>query len=250
MNTFELKDAAGASVVFVRAADLMQRRGRRGLTAAGCRRAGDLEGPGAAAGARGSTTSSAGCRWRKKCSRLRNDAPAIPRLGVPAYDYWNECLHGVARAGVATVFPQAIGMAATWDTPLIHQEADVIATEARAKHNEYVQTHDGDSAQYYGLTFWTPNINIFRDPRWGRGQETYGEDPFLTGAHGRGVHPRACRATIRNTSRPWLAPNILPCTAARNRSATALTPIRRSAIFTKPICRISKPRCAKATSAG
>ena len=116
----------------------------------------------------------------EKVQEMRNGAAAIPRLGIPAYDYWSECLHGVARAGVATVFPQAIGMAATWDTPLIHQEADVIATEARAKHNEYVSQHDGNSARYYGLTFWTPNINIFRDPRWGRGQETYGEDPFLT----------------------------------------------------------------------
>ncbi|MGA3284994.1 MAG: glycoside hydrolase family 3 C-terminal domain-containing protein [Verrucomicrobiota bacterium] len=116
----------------------------------------------------------------EKVQQMRNAAPAIPRLGVPAYNYWNECLHGVARAGVATVFPQAIGMAATWDTPLIHQEADVIATEARAKNNRYRERHNGDSAQYHGLTFWTPNINIFRDPRWGRGQETYGEDTFLT----------------------------------------------------------------------
>ncbi|HEU6448834.1 MAG TPA: glycoside hydrolase family 3 C-terminal domain-containing protein [Verrucomicrobiae bacterium] len=116
----------------------------------------------------------------EKVQEMRNGAAAIPRLGVPAYDYWSECLHGVARAGNATVFPQAIGMAATWDTKLIHDEADVIATEGRAKHNDYVAKHDGDSARYYGLTFWTPNINIFRDPRWGRGQETYGEDPFLT----------------------------------------------------------------------
>jgi len=116
----------------------------------------------------------------EKVAQLRNSAPAIPRLGVPAYDYWNECLHGVGRAGIATVFPQAIGMAATWDVPLIHDVADAIATEARAKHNAYVAAHNGDSARYYGLTFWTPNINIFRDPRWGRGQETYGEDPFLT----------------------------------------------------------------------
>ena len=90
---------------------------------------------------------------------MRNTAPAIPRLGIPAYDYWNECLHGVARAGVATVFPQAIGMAATWDTPLLRETAGVIATEARAKHNDYVARHNGDSARYYGLTFWTPNIN-------------------------------------------------------------------------------------------
>jgi beta-glucosidase len=117
----------------------------------------------------------------EKVRQMRNDAPAIPRLGVPAYDYWNECLHGVADAGIATVFPQAIGMAATWDAPLIHQEAHVIATEARAKNNEYMRAHNGNSGARHGLTFWSPNINIFRDPRWGRGQETYGEDPFLTG---------------------------------------------------------------------
>jgi beta-glucosidase len=117
----------------------------------------------------------------EKVQQMRNAAPAIPRLGIPAYNYWNECLHGVARAGVATVFPQAIGLAATWDAPLLRQTADVIATEARAKHNDYVSKHDGNSGIFYGLTFWTPNINIFRDPRWGRGQETYGEDPFLAG---------------------------------------------------------------------
>jgi beta-glucosidase len=117
----------------------------------------------------------------EKVTQLRNNEPPIWRLGVPAYDFWSECLHGVARAGVATVFPQAIGMAATWDTPLIHQVADTISTEGRAKHNLYALTHDGNSIRYMGLNFWTPNINIFRDPRWGRGQETYGEDPFLTG---------------------------------------------------------------------
>lgn len=115
-----------------------------------------------------------------KIAQLGNAAPAIPRLGLPAYDYWNESLHGVARNGIATVFPQAIGMAATWDTPLVHQAADAIATEARAKNRAYTEAHHGDSANYTGLTFWSPNINIFRDPRWGRGQETYGEDPFLT----------------------------------------------------------------------
>ena len=116
----------------------------------------------------------------EKIAQMRNSAPAIPRLGVPAYDYWNECLHGVARAGNATVFPQAIGLAAMWDPPLMHDIGDVIATEGRAKHNDYAARHHGDSARFRGLTFWTPNINIFRDPRWGRGQETYGEDPFLT----------------------------------------------------------------------
>ena len=120
----------------------------------------------------------------EKIQQIRNTTPAVPRLGIPAYDFWNECLHGVARAGVATVFPQAIGMAATCDVSLIQQEADVISTEARAKHHAYAREHDGNSRIYHGLTFWTPNINIFRDPRWGRGQETYGEDPFLTSRMG------------------------------------------------------------------
>ena len=120
----------------------------------------------------------------EKIQQMRNGAAAVPRLGVPAYDFWSECLHGVARAGTATVFPQAIGMAATWDLPLVHTEADVIATEARAKFNEFSREHNGDITRYHGLTFWTPNINIFRDPRWGRGQETYGEDPFLTAQTG------------------------------------------------------------------
>ncbi|MGH7981255.1 MAG: glycoside hydrolase family 3 protein, partial [Limisphaerales bacterium] len=118
----------------------------------------------------------------EKVAQIRNTTPAIPRLGIPAYDFWSEALHGVAFSGAATVFPQAIGAAATWDTPLIHREADVISTEARAKFNDYTSHHHGNSKRFYGLTFWSPNVNIFRDPRWGRGQETYGEDPFLTGS--------------------------------------------------------------------
>ena len=114
----------------------------------------------------------------EKVSQMGNAAPAIPRLGIPAYDYWNEGLHGVARSGYATMFPQAIGMAATWDAPLLKQIGDVISTEARAKNNQALR--EGNHDIYYGLTFWSPNINIFRDPRWGRGQETYGEDPYLT----------------------------------------------------------------------
>jgi beta-glucosidase len=114
----------------------------------------------------------------EKISQMQNSAPAIPRLGIPAYDWWNEALHGVARAGLATVFPQAIGLAATWDSALEFRIADAISTEARAKYNDAIQ-HD-NHGRYYGLTFWSPNINIFRDPRWGRGQETYGEDPYLT----------------------------------------------------------------------
>jgi len=115
----------------------------------------------------------------EKVSQLGNKSAAIARLGVPAYNWWNEGLHGVARAGYATVFPQAIGMAATFDEPLMHDVADVISTEFRAKYYASLQP-DGSADWYRGLTAWSPNINIFRDPRWGRGQETYGEDPYLT----------------------------------------------------------------------
>jgi beta-glucosidase len=179
-NTLAIQDAAGATLIETRAADLAD--------------------PLMAAASRPPTVSGPEI-WKdpaqpmdarvndlirrlslaEKVQQLRNAAPAIPRLGVPAYDYWNEALHGVARNGIATVFPQAIGMAATWDTNLIHDEGGVIATEGRAKFNEFTRTHHGDSRIYTGLTFWSPNLNIFRDPRWGRGQETYGEDPFLTG---------------------------------------------------------------------
>ena len=114
----------------------------------------------------------------EKILQLCNDAPAIPRLGIPKYDWWSEALHGVARAGIATVFPQAIGLSATWNKGMIRQVADTISDEARAKYNEFVKSDIRRT--YTGLTFWSPNINIFRDPRWGRGQETYGEDPYLT----------------------------------------------------------------------
>ena len=180
-NTLQILDASGNSVVSLNASDLANP-----LTAAD-NHAPDVRGP---------------VIWRdasqpmdarihdlisrmslaEKVNQMRNTTPGIPRLGIPAYDVWSEALHGVASAGVATVFPQAIGMAATWDTPLIHQESDVISTEARAKYNDYTSKHNGNSRGRYGLTFWSPNVNIFRDPRWGRGQETYGEDPFLTGS--------------------------------------------------------------------
>src|SRR5215469_8670483 len=115
----------------------------------------------------------------EKVSQMRDHAAAIPRLGVPKYDWWNEGLHGVAFAGYATNFPQVIGMAATWDTDLVHQMGETVSTEARAKYNEAMRNDHRET--FFGLTFWAPNINIFRDPRWGRGQETYGEDPYLTG---------------------------------------------------------------------
>ena len=118
----------------------------------------------------------------EKVNQMENHAAAIPRLGVPEYDYWSEGLHGIARSGYATLFPQAIGLAATWDVPLQRQVADVISIEARAKYQQAIR--DNLHSIYFGLTIWSPNINIFRDPRWGRGQETYGEDPFLTSRMG------------------------------------------------------------------
>ena len=118
----------------------------------------------------------------EKAQQMLHDSPAIERLNIPAYNWWNECLHGVARAGIATVFPQAIGLAATFDLPLVERVARCISDEARAKHHEFAR--QGDRGMYKGLTFWTPNINIFRDPRWGRGHETYGECPYLTGRLG------------------------------------------------------------------
>lgn len=179
LNTFELKDFAGASLVSMKVADLIAGDDPAALVPP------VVEGPVLWKDA----TLPVDVRVKdlvsrmslaEKAAQMHNTAPAIPRIGLPAYNYWNECLHGVARSGVATVFPQAIGMSAMWDTPLLHDIAGTIAVEARAKHNEYANSHNGDSAKYYGLTFWTPNMNIFRDPRWGRGQETYGEDPFLT----------------------------------------------------------------------
>src|SRR5581483_10310705 len=134
----------------------------------------------------------------EKATQFSSTSAAIPRLQVPAYNWWSEALHGVANQGIATVFPQAIGNAATFDEPLIFQMATVISTEARAKYHEYLRTSAAAAAGGAelpgsgmgvrpgpaGLDFWSPNINIFRDPRWGRGQETYGEDPFLTGKLG------------------------------------------------------------------
>ncbi|MDR2802740.1 MAG: glycoside hydrolase family 3 protein, partial [Treponema sp.] len=114
----------------------------------------------------------------EKVSQMLYNAKAVERLGIPAYNWWNEALHGVARAGVATVFPQAIALAATFDEDLARRVADAVSTEGRAKFN--MQQEEGDRDIYKGITFWTPNINIFRDPRWGRGHETYGEDPYLT----------------------------------------------------------------------
>ena len=136
----------------------------------------------------------------EKLGQLVFNAPAIPRLDIPAYNWWGEALHGIARNGRATVFPQAIGMAATWDPALIQRVASAIADEGRAKYHATLRRY-GETGHYQGLTFWSPNVNIFRDPRWGRGQETWGEDPYLTGEMGsafvrglQGNHPRYMKA--------------------------------------------------------
>jgi beta-glucosidase len=157
----------------------------------------------------------------EKASQLVNDAAAIPRLGIREYNWWNEGLHGVAAAGYATVFPQAIGMAATFDTAHIEEVATVIGTEFRAKHLAE-QHRFGGSDWFAGLTVWSPNINIFRDPRWGRGQETYGEDPFLT-SQWAWRSSRACKATIPLTSVPLRPRSTSLSTAAPNRAAIATT---------------------------
>jgi beta-glucosidase len=136
----------------------------------------------------------------EKVAMMNHTAQGVPRLGIPSYNFWNEALHGVARNGRATVFPQTIGMAATWDKDLIHQIATAISDEARAKYHEALRCN-GCTEQYQGLTFWSPNVNIFRDPRWGRGQETWGEDPFFTGEMAsefvkglQGDHPKYLKA--------------------------------------------------------
>lgn len=115
-------------------------------------------------------------------SQMLFEAAKVDHVGIQAYNWWNEALHGVARCGMATVFPQAIGMASSFDPELLHEVAEVISTEGRAKYNMYQKYED--YGIYKGITFWSPNVNIFRDPRWGRGQETYGEDPYLTGRLG------------------------------------------------------------------
>ena len=118
----------------------------------------------------------------EKISLMMDASPAIPRLGIPEFNWWSEALHGVARAGLATVFPQTIGMAATFDDEAVGETFDIISDEARAKFNGFRKS--GHIKRYQGLSFWTPNVNIFRDPRWGRGQETYGEDPYLASRMG------------------------------------------------------------------
>ncbi len=178
-NTIDIRNEAGESVAFVRASELADEFGVAAhqppeVTVPAIWRDPDLPWEERAADLIRRMA------LAEKVAQLKNAAPAIPHLGLPAYDYWNEALHGVANNGVATVFPQAVGGAASWNPALFRAEGRVIGIEGRAKHNDYATQNNGDSKWWAGLTFWTPNINIFRDPRWGRGQETYGEDPFLT----------------------------------------------------------------------
>lgn len=182
-NTFEVKNASGASVVAFSASEMAD------AFSAAATRIPEISEPPIWRDPAQPLPARANDLIRRmslaeKVAQLQNGAPAIRRLGLPAYDYWSEALHGVANNGNATVFPQAIGAAATWDPALLHQESTVIGIEGRAKFNDYAAQHNGDAKWFGGLTFWSPNINIFRDPRWGRGQETYGEDPFLSGTLG------------------------------------------------------------------
>jgi beta-glucosidase len=182
-NTLEVKDSSGASVVSFSASELAD------AFSAAAMRVPEISDPPVWRDSSHPLQVRANDLIRRmslseKVAQLQNGAPGIPRIGLPAYNYWNEALHGVANDGLATVFPEPVGMASTWNPELVRQEGSVVGIEGRAKFNDYVSLHNGDSKWWTGLTFWTPNINIFRDPRWGRGQETYGEDPYLTGAIG------------------------------------------------------------------
>ena len=178
-NTVEVKNAEGAAVVSFSASELAD------AFSAAAVRVPDVKEPAIWRDPAHPLKARAGDLIRRlslaeKVAQLKNAAPAVPRLGLPSYDYWNEALHGVANNGNATVFPEPVGGAASWNPGLFQQQGTVIGIEGRAKHNDYTATNSGNSKWWAGLTFWTPNINLFRDPRWGRGQETYGEDPYLT----------------------------------------------------------------------
>ena len=171
----------------------------------------------------------------EKMSQMLYESPAIDRLGIPAYNWWNEALHGVARAGVATVFPQAIALAATFDEDLLQKIGDVVSTEGRAKFNEF--SRKGDRGIYKGLTFWAPNVNIFRDPRWGRGHETYGEDPYLTGKLGC-AYIRGLQGPDRDHPKAAACAKHLRCTADRRLSAMNLMQRYQGTIYMTLICML------------
>ena len=178
-NTVTIKDAAGVAVVAFAANELADAFGAAAMIPPAVKEPAIWRDPTRTLPARADDLIRR-MALAEKVAQLKNAAPAIPRLGLPAYDYWNEALHGVANNGFATVFPEPVGGAASWNPELFRQQGNVIGIEGRAKFNDYANRHNGDSKWWAGLTYWTPNVNIFRDPRWGRGQETYGEDPYLT----------------------------------------------------------------------
>ena len=242
-NTFEVRDAAGAAVVSFSASELADAFSAAAAHIPEVREAPIWREPSQSLKARADDLIRR-MSLAEKVAQLKNAAPAIPRIGLPAYDYWNEALHGVANNGVATVFPEPVGAAASWNPGLLHQEGDVIGVEGRAKFNDYATKHDGDSKWWSGLTFWTPNINIFRDPRWGRGQETYGEDPYLTSEIGI-EFVQGTRAMIPTACWRWLAPNITRFTAVRRVNGIVSMPRFRSAICMRRICRNLSGWCAR-----
>ena len=175
----------------------------------------------------------------EKALLMQDNSQAIPRLQIKQYNWWNEALHGVARAGLATVFPQSIGMAASFDDTLLHEVFTAVSEEARAKNRQF--NEKGQYKRYQCLTMWTPNINIFRDPRWGRGQETYGEDPYLSGRMGTAVVGGYKAPKTASTTSCTLAPNTLPYTPVRN--GTDIVSMRRTstcATCGRRIFRLSK----------
>jgi beta-glucosidase len=182
-NTFEVKNASGESVLAFNASELADAFSAAALRVPEVQEPPIWRDPSKPLKARADDLIRR-MSLAEKVAQLQggmSGAPAIERLGLPAYNYWNEALHGVANNGVATVFPEPVGMASTWNPELMRREGTVVGIEGRAKHNDYANKNKGDSKWWTGLTFWTPNVNIFRDPRWGRGQETYGEDPYLSG---------------------------------------------------------------------
>ncbi len=183
-NTFEVKNAAGTSVLSFRASELANAFSAAAVRVPEIKEPPIWRDPSKPLKARAEDLIRR-MSLAEKVAQLQggmSGAPRIERLGLPAYNYWNEALHGVANNDIATVFPEPVGMASTWNPALLHQEGNIIGIEGRAKFNDYASKNNGDSKWWTGLDYWTPNINIFRDPRWGRGQETYGEDPYLTGA--------------------------------------------------------------------
>jgi beta-glucosidase len=182
-NTFEVKNASGTSVLSFAASELADAFSAAAVHVPEVKEPPIWRDPSQALKARAEDLIRR-MSLAEKVGQLQggmSGAPGIERLGLPAYNYWNEALHGVANNGIATVFPEPVGGASTWNPELLHQEGNVIGIEGRAKFNDYASKHNGDSKWWTGLDYWTPNVNIFRDPRWGRGQETYGEDPLLSG---------------------------------------------------------------------